>query len=173
MKNSFQKLAERYNGGGKVGVYQHQDENAERIISERRWNNNEWRYKLENAGDILRELAKYENEFLDPSYIYEKIDKIDKFIKKIIATSFNPDRENFSLMMTDGDIENTADLKMAYEEQPVMSDAQEHARQLILNLIDGRFKDVQKKIDYFNSLRNNKQGGAKEMLMNANIYYSK
>src|SRR4029079_5296851 len=64
-------------------VYAHQSANAERIIS-KHWlgaGGNVWRYKFENAGDILRELAKYRNTFLDPGYIYEKINKIADFIK--------------------------------------------------------------------------------------------
>ena len=158
---------------GSVDVYAFQDENAERIISERTWNNNEWRYKLENAGDVLRELAKYKNQFLDPSYIYEKIDKIDKYINKVISNTINKDRDVFLPMLADIDIKNAADLRKAYEEQPVLSEAQAQARQLALNMIDGKYKEAQKQIDYFNSFRNDKKGGAKERIMAANEYKAK
>jgi hypothetical protein len=152
--------------GVDVDVYDHQDNNAERIITERDWKGGVWRYKFENAGDVLRELSKYKNEFLDPKYIYEKIDKIEDFIEKQIDQwKVAPDDSYYQL--TRKDAQNLADLKKAYEEQPVMSEAQEQARQLALNLIDGKLDEAKKQIDYFNEF---KKGDVIDNLQKANTY---
>jgi len=54
---------------GNVDIYEYQDKNAEKIIS-KSWNGeggNVWRYKFENAGDVLRELSKYKDGNFSPA----------------------------------------------------------------------------------------------------------
>jgi len=156
-------ITESENIKNNIDVYDYQDTHAERIL-EREWNNNVWKYKIENAGDILRELAKYNNTFLDPSYIFEKVNKIEEFIVKQ-KKGVHPDDSYYTLKTKDN--KNLNDMKKAYELQPVMSEAQEHARQLILYLIDGNLNEVQKQIDYFNKLR---AGDTKANLHKVNVY---
>lgn len=136
-------------------VYDHQDQNAELIISDKsRWKGdggNVWRYKFENAGDILRELSKYGNEFLDSGYIYEKVNAIENFIKKFRNDDVNVIDKYSTLAVVNKKV--LAELRTAYEEQPIITAAQEQARQLALNLIDGRLGAAQLNIDYFNKFR--------------------
>lgn len=156
-------------GDQDVDVFDHQDADAERIISDKgRWKGeggNVWRYKFENAGDVLRELAKYKNTFLDPGYIYEKINAIESFIKKFREDDVHPVDKYSTLKNVNA--EPLSDLRRAYEEQPTVTEAQEVARQLALNLIDGNLDEAQKQIDYFNALRD---GDTKANLMRVNAY---
>lgn len=154
-----------------IDVFNLQDEGAERIVS-KSWKGeggNVWRYKFENAGDIIRELAKYENEFLAPSYIYEKIDKIKDFIEQYEGDLVHK-FDKYSTLKVENK-ENLGALKKAYEDLPVMSDAQQQAKNLVLNLINGDLKSARKQIEYFDNFRNKKN--VKEALQKANTYIIK
>jgi hypothetical protein len=152
--------------GEEVDVYDHQDQNAEEVVSRSTWRSGVWRYKFENAGDVLRELAKYKNKRIDPSYVYEKINKIESFLKQQ-REGVHPD-DSYNAVI-EKDSPNLSDIKKAYENQPVMSEAQEHARQLALSLINGDLVSAQKEIDYFNQFR---EGDTEANLKEVNAYPS-
>ncbi len=154
-----------------VDVYNYQDEHAERIVGSSKWDGGVWRFKFENAGDILRELAKYKNEFLDPSYIYEKVNAIEKFIPQYIDDDVHPDDQYKTLKAKHSDV--LAELREAYVKQPTMSEAQDQAKTLVLNLIDGNLTEAQKQIDYFNQFRGKKNDDGEHSLMKANTYRTK
>jgi uncharacterized radical SAM superfamily protein len=161
----FQYLAPQ-----EVDVYDHQDANAERLleVSFKGEGGNVWKYKIENAGDVLRELAKYKNTFLDPSYIFEKINKIEDFLGKITSDRLSPIDSYAQVSSMNQD---RLDLfRAAYEAQPVMSIAQEHARQLALAVVNGDVKAMQQEIAYFNTFRGD---NVREKLQEANTYFSK
>lgn len=135
-----------------TNVYKIQDDGAEVILERKFVPNRLWVYKIENAGDIIRELSKYKNTFLDPSYIYEKVNKIEKFLKE---------QQNQSLVHTDDSYlefkrqneKNVNDFISEYESLPTMSEAQDVAKKMVLDLLNGNIEEVQKGIDYFNDIR--------------------
>jgi len=136
----------------KPDVYNYQDSNAEKIISDKNsWNGGVWRYKLENAGDILRELSKYKNTYLDPNYIYEKVDMIRDWIDKHKERPIAYEDSFDALKERDFDTLNK--LKESYEKQPVLTEAQQKAKELILNIIDGDLNKAEKQIEYFESFK--------------------
>lgn len=133
-------------------VYNYQDSNPEKIISDKNsWNGGVWRYKLENAGDILRELSKYKNTYLDPNYIYEKVDMIRDWIDKHKERPIAYEDSFDALKERDFDTLNK--LKESYEKQPVLTEAQQKAKELILNIIDGDLNKAEKQIEYFESFK--------------------
>ena len=65
-----------------VGTFNQQDEKAEMIVGKEkdRWGRSQvWRERIENAGDILRELSGRGNR-PDVTYLKEKIEKIKNWI---------------------------------------------------------------------------------------------
>ena len=102
-----------------IDVYDYQDSHGERIVS-KSWNGtagNYWRYKFENAGDILRELSKYKDNMFNTGYIYEKVNKIEEFIKGQTERYVHPD-DNY-LQLKKDNLQNILDLSEAYTKQPV------------------------------------------------------
>lgn len=132
------------------GAYNYQDKNAEPLISKSgthkgfsfKWNNDEWRYRFENAGDIIRELTKYKDGNFDLNYIYEKVNALESFFKR------NP---NFS--ETEQDAQIIEKLKREYEKLPTNSEAQAEAKKLILNLLNGNIDEAKSQIEYFDKFR--------------------
>lgn len=157
-----------------IDVYSLQSETAEPLISsvidepdfKHVWRNNVWRYKLENAGDILRELSKYKNTFLDPGYIFEKVNKIGDFLKKAESKDLHYDDSFESAAKFDSPV--LAKLKEAYQKLPTMSRAQEVARQLTLSLIDGDIQSAKLHLEFFEQIRGSDD--VKKALMEANSY---
>lgn len=135
-------------------VYDFQDSHAEKIIHTS-WNGaggNQWRYRFENAGDILRELGKYSNQFLDGNYIFEKVNKIESFINAFgNEHRLHYDDKYSTLKLLNAD--NLKALRHAYEIQPVVTEAQKVALQLIFNLIDGKLSEAKTQIEYFDQFR--------------------
>ena len=135
MKN-YKQFNEKY-----VDVYTHQDENAERIISYK-WKGeggNVWRYKFENAGDILREFSKFSDGFIDRSYLFEKLNKIETFIEKW-KDGFHP-LDSYATLVKENK-ENLDKLRTAYETQPFNTQAQELSIKLALALINGKLQQA-------------------------------
>lgn len=151
-----------------IDVYDFQDTHAENIVHSPKWKGGVWRYKFENAGDILRELAKYRNTFLDPTYIYEKVNLIANFIPNYIDDDVHPDDQYKTLKIRD--VEVLQELRHSYEIQPVITEAQKVALQLIFNLIDGKLSEARKQIDYFQKMKTGSHRETQKNLMKANLY---
>jgi len=159
-KSTPQKIREiavkilKENSNNIPDVYEFQDRHAEKIIHTS-WNGaggNQWRYRFENAGDILRELGKYHNQFLDGNYIFEKINKIESFINAFgNENRLHYDDKYSTLKILNAD--NLKALRHAYEIQPVVTEAQKVALQLIFNLIDGKLSEAKQQIEYFDQFR--------------------
>ena len=135
-----------------VDVYKIQDDGAERILERSFKPNRVWVYKIENAGDIIRELSKYKNQFLDPSYIYEKVNKIEKFLKEQ-QNQFQVHPEDSYFQFKRQNEESVKDFISAYENLPTISEAQSVAKKMVLDLLNGNIDEAQKGIDYFNEIR--------------------
>ena len=148
-----------------IDIYDYQDKNAEIIVSDSKWKGQVWRYKFENAGDILRELAKYKNTFLDPGYIYEKVDKIREWLDKQKERPIHIDDSYGALKEKDSELLNK--LKNSYKNQPVLTEAQQKAKDLVLNLIDGNLSAAEKQVKYFEQFKGD---DARDKLKEANLY---
>ena len=148
-----------------IDIYDHQDKNAEIIVSDSKWKGQVWRYKFENAGDILRELAKYKNEFLDPGYIYEKVDKIREWLDKQKEKQIHIDDSYGALKEKDSELLNK--LKNSYKNQPVLTEAQQKAKDLVLNLIDGNLSAAENQVKYFEQFKGD---DVRDKLKEANLY---
>lgn len=147
-------------------VYKFQDTHAETLIHQS-WNGgggNQWRYRFENAGDVLRELGKYRNEFLDGNYIFEKINKIESFINAFKDDYKLHYDDRYSTLKIQNE-DNLKALRHAYEIQPVVTEAQKVALQLIFNLLDGKLLEAKKQTDYFDQFRDD-DGEAKLKIAN-------
>lgn len=141
------------NNGEIIDVYEYQDTHGEQIVK-KSWNGtagNFWRYRFENAGDILRELSKYGGQYFSTGYIYEKVDKIDRFIKDQMQRYIHPD-DSYEQMRKDN-LQNLLDLYEAYTKQPIKTKAQQQARQLVLALANNDLIKAKEIIDYFNNFR--------------------
>jgi len=133
-------------------VYKMQDEGAERILERSFDPNRVWAYKIENAGDIIRELSKYKNTFLDPSYIYEKVFKLQKFLKEQKQQIYVAPEDSYFQFKRRNE-KSVNDFIAAYEQLPVMSDAQAVAKKMVLDLLNGNIEEAQKGVDYFEDIR--------------------
>jgi len=151
-------------------VYGIQDAGVERLVHSQYWKGegaNYWRYKFENAGDILRELGKYKNTFLDPGYIYEKVNKIESFILQVKDKNrLHPDDQYDTVYAENSEI--IKKMIDGYSKIPIMSTAQEHAKNLTIELLNNNLIVVVREIAYFNQFR-----GDRKWLMIANDYKEK
>ena len=129
-----------------------QDATAERTVSDTKlWGDaGVWRYKIENAGDILRELSSRGHR-PDPGYLEEKVRKIEEWLDKKIhmeipdnlktLDDFNKTNLKFSqavdsreyLERFHGDVLNK--ITKEYENIPVYTKEQQIAKDLVLNLL--------------------------------------
>lgn len=150
-----------------VDVYGIQDSTAERILERSFKPNRVWVYKIENAGDIIRELSKYKNTFLDPSYIYEKVNKIESFLKSQQNQLLVAAEDSYYQFKRQNE-KAVEDFVKAYEDLPVVSEAQSVAKKMVLDLLNGDIPEAQKGIDYFNEIR--KADDIKTELMSKNEY---
>ena len=161
-KTAYSKIAEHL-----PDIYDMQDSTAERILERSFKPSRVWTYKIENAGDIIRELTKYNGVFIDPSYLYEKVNKIDKFLKEQEnQRDVHPDDSYFQFKRQNQQSVN--DFVTAYTNLPTLSEAQRQANSLVLALLDGNIQEAKKYVDYFNRLRKGRD--VEGNLMKANRY---
>lgn len=120
------KLFESFNK-----IYDYQDKNGEEVVH-RMWNgSNVWRYKFENAGDILREFTKFRPS---SGYIFEKLRKIERFLNQI---EYLHDDDAYKTCLKNNP-QNINDIRTAYETQPYETQSQKISIKLILALINNK-----------------------------------
>ena len=133
----------------KIDPYHYQNTHGERIVSSAWKGSNVWRYKFENAGDILREFSKYDDGFVDKNYVFEKLNKIERFLQQWKDDEFHPDDTYSTIKKNNPEL--LKNIKKAYEDQPTISKAQDLAVKLTLALINGNYQDAKK---YHDLIRN-------------------
>jgi len=120
--------------------YNFQDNNQELIIHSS-WNDRSlnFRFTMEGAGDIFRELTKRDP---DPAYIYEKTQRIEKYFKN------KRDRQSYAMAyIKDKDkIDKMLDL---WKKQPYETELQKKAIDLNIAMLKG---DNKKAGDLLNSI---------------------
>ena len=136
-----------------------QDATAERTISEKDlWGDaGVWRYKIENAGDILRELSSRGHR-PDPVYLEEKVNEIERWLRIKIKmempddltnlSDFNKTNLRFSQLVDSreylerfyGNILNKTIKE--YENIPVYTKEQQIAKDLVLNLLNNNIPEL-------------------------------
>ena len=144
-----------------------QDETAERTVSDKAsWGNSGLiRERIENAGDILRELSS-RGENPDPSYIQEKIDKlrswipnnarvpsnaipgeiktIDDFNKSSLRFSNVVDGFEYLMKFNSGVVDK---IKSEYEAIPTYTKEQKLAKDSVLALLNQDINGLEKNLD--------------------------
>jgi len=138
---------------GKNSLFNLQNSTAEPFLNKRNWGQAMvWRKKIEDAGDIFREL----NSGNTKDYIQEKIDSLKYFIERR--------KERGVVKNTDGDfvdsyqylIENHSDavdkIKSQYEALPVESDLNILARDLIYDVLNNNLVEAEKKLNKIQSV---------------------
>ena len=123
-----------------LSVYHYQDAHGEKHVHGTAglgsWEAGEFRYRLENAGDILRELSKYpEDGWFSKDYIMEKINKLKHFLKN------NP-KEHSQHSHNLGDTERIKGLIKAYESQPTNTPEQALAKRLVIEIAQENFNSA-------------------------------
>ena len=97
------------------------------------------RFIFEAAGDIIRELQK---QYIDPGYIKEKLDRINKMIDGEISGKIHPDDSIKAARKYEP--EKLDRLINQYKEQPTITEDQEVAKQAIISLLEGNFKKAKR-----------------------------
>lgn len=126
-------------------VFDFQDKNGE-VVVHRDWKgSNVWRYKFENAGDILREFTKYRPS---KGYIFEKLRKIENFLNEVNNLHID---DTYETCVNNNPV-NIEDIRKAYETQPYETQPQKIAIKLTLSLINNKIDSA---IFYTNYIINN------------------
>ena len=143
-------LLSQYKPRPKAGVdpYTFQDSNAERIVHGKHDRNawqtgNQYRHVLEYTGDILREFSQ---DIVDVNYIDQKIGTLERYMK---SESY---RLLYRIDAKKENLENINLLIKAYEDQPTDTPEQELARQLVLELAKGNWKEVERHLNVLKQL---------------------
>lgn len=120
--------------------YQVQLGTSERIIKSRKFQQEEFRFVMESAGDLVREAVK--RGYRDPTYLREKLTRIRQFL-----AAPEPREETYAAARErDGDL--LTQLEAAHEAQPVGDyPIGKVARKIALNLVRGKFVEAQKDVD--------------------------
>lgn len=139
-----------------VEPFKIQDANQETLVHARGWNSSTHsgvgREKLENAGDIFRELAG--NGM--PGYIGEKIYKIRNYVDDSLAGKVHPD-DRFDTFLKDNP-ERLAQYLRMWQDQPVNTPAQQLAKDLNIALVEGDLPKVQKLLTEIENLPKTERG---------------
>ena len=167
-------------------AFEIQDSTAENTVGKEKdkWGNSQvWRERIENAGDILRELSS-RGENPDTNYLFEKINKLKNWIKDNKKYPSDPipddiktieDFDNSDLKFTNSldsydylskfhsDIlEKT---KKEYEAIPTYTKEQRLAVDLVLDLINNNFDGLESKLNDIENIANKiKQEGKLEII---------
>ena len=142
------------------GIYNLQDKTAERTISNRSlWGQSGlWRKKIEDAGDILRELNKGSAK----SYLQEKVETLQDFIDRR--------KQRGEIKPTDNDyvdsyeylIKNHSDsvnkIKSEYEALPVESELNILAKDLIFDVLNNNLQEAEIKLNKIQTILDSSPG---------------
>jgi hypothetical protein len=142
-----------------------------------------WRERIENSGDILRELSS-RGERPDPGYLLEKVNKLKNWIKSNKKYPSEPIPDDIKTIddfnKTDLRFTNTVDsyeylnkfypdllekIKKQYEEIPTYTKEQRLAVDLVLDLINNNFDGLESKLNDIENIANKiKQDGKLEII---------
>jgi len=123
--------------------YTYQELKAEKLIGKSKevngisdWdsNSNLVRLRIENAGDILRELA-LRGTSADRNYLYEKINNLREYFGKLIGRDLHVDDRPFGAMNSNENL--FRELRKVWYNQPTANDAEAAVRRLVLELANG------------------------------------
>ena len=139
----------------KNSLYNLQDTTAERFLDKSNWGKAMvWRKKIEDAGDIFRELNKGSSK----NYIQEKIDSLKSFIERVRERGYVRDAGPNSDFVDSYQylIENHSDavdkIKSQYEALPVESELNILARDLIYDVLNNNLVEAEKKLNKIQSV---------------------
>ena len=136
------------------GIYALQNETAERTVSDKSlWGQSGvWRKKIEDAGDILREI----NLGRDKNYIQEKVESLQDFIERKKQRGEVKNTDNDFVDSYNYLIENHSDsvdkIKSEYEAIPVESDLDILAKDLILDVLNNNIEEAEIKLNKIQSV---------------------
>ena len=130
-----------------VDPYEFQDSHQEELIHSN-WNAYSFRYDLEGAGDIFRELAK---DFNDMHYIMEKVRRIEIFIEDTMNKTIHDDDSMEKAQREDP--EKLEQLLRFWLEQPTDTEEQELAKNLNIELVKGNLDNVKIFLNNIKSLK--------------------
>ena len=134
-------------------VFREQSKNLEGYIHGEKddWNgvNHIVVHKFEKAGDIFRELSIKKNSFVEDGYLNKNIRILQEYINGFdqgdsVKGEYDALRNKNKSKL--------AEFRKGWENQAVMTEAQQHAKDLVLSLIDNNLKDAQKELDYFRGI---------------------
>jgi hypothetical protein len=127
--------------------YRYQDTHQERLIHSE-WNAYSFRYDLEGAGDIFRELAK---DFNDMRYIMEKVRRIEIFLEGTQNKRIYYDDSMEKAQKEDP--EKLEQLLRYWEEQPTDTEEQELAKNFNIELVKGNLDTAKILLNNIKSLK--------------------
>lgn len=114
---------------------EYQDKNQE-VVVHQEWNNASFRYDLEGAGDIFRELC---NSYNDPGYVNEKVRRLEYLLERY-AQGIHPDDSIETAWEVDKD--KMDQMLALWIKQPTVTKEQELAKNLNIELIKGNIPEV-------------------------------
>jgi hypothetical protein len=126
---------------------EYQEKYPEQTVSETWDKANSPRYIFENAGDILREFQKKDQ---DPFYVNEKMGRVKRFIEGHLDNTLHFDDSLEAAIKHEPERLNK--LISQYESQPVSIESQKIAKSLLLNIMKGSFKEAENNL---NTIENN------------------
>ena len=123
-------------------AYDYQDSHQEELIHSDAWEGANFRFVLEGAGDVFRELTKPRPH---STYIEEKLARIEEHIKDERSGEIHP-KDGWIRGWND-DKPRLRMLTLMWEKQPTTSRIEDYAKQLNLDMISGRWTDASVDVD--------------------------
>ena len=117
-----------------LAAFEYQNSIPERIVHLDWDKANSYRFELEGAGDVLRELTK---STPDPGYIGEKLNRTKRLLNALETGKLHPDDSIIAARKYEPDKLNN--LIAAYEKQPIANPDQQMAKDLVLALAKGDY----------------------------------
>lgn len=132
----------------KIDPFEYQNENQEKIIH-MDWSANSFRFILEGAGDIFRELAKKDQE---KAYINEKLKRIRRFVQLTMSKEIHYE-DSYKWAVDSNDHPRIVELIELWRKQPVETPEQALARDLNLHLLQGQSQGAADILDKLDTLQ--------------------
>lgn len=126
--------------------YDYQDSHQEELIHSDAWEGANFRFVLEGAGDVFRELTKARPH---RSCIEEKFARIEEHIKDEESGKIHP-KDGLAIAEQD-DKERLKELVLLWHDQPITRTVQLNAKELNLALIRGDWSEAKIQIDLIRS----------------------
>lgn len=123
-------------------AYDYQDSHQEELIHSDAWEGANFRFVLEGAGDVFRELTKPRPHM---SYIEEKFARIEEHIKDEETGKIHP-KDGLARAESD-DKDRLKELVKLWHDQPIDKMVQLNAKELNLALISGDWSEAKIQID--------------------------